>query len=219
MPTITREPLRDPVRGHILDHIINGRFVPGSRLNLAGLADEFGVSPTPIREALTQLSHEGFIREIPNRGFFVIELSMQEAHNLYPLIWTLEGLAITLQKKPSPQQFTQLRTINGRISEHDAKPESLLQLDRRWHEVLINRCGNDLLLAQIATLKLHANRYEYAYMQHSGRLPDSAAQHQEIVTALEHDNLPDAVRLVEKHWHTSLDFLAGWLRKTKQVPA
>lgn len=214
MLTISREPLRNPVREQILDRIINGQITPGARLSLAALARDFRVSATPIREALTQLAREGFVREEANRGFFAIELSMREAREIYPLIWTLEGLALRLQGPLPPERIAELRAINDKLGARRIAPGRLLQLDRRWHDTLIEQCDSTMLHEHVAGLKQRANRFEYAYMKHSGRLPDSTKTHEDITQALERGETECAVTLLEGNWRTSLDFLSDWLQRT-----
>ena len=86
--------LRQEVKEMLLGYICTDRIKPGQRLSLPDLARDLGVSATPIREALTQLSESGIVRYIANRGFFVAELSREEAAEIYQLMATLECEAI-----------------------------------------------------------------------------------------------------------------------------
>ena len=78
---------------------------------------------------------------------------------------------------------------------------------------LLSRCDNPRLLETIRTLKYHAQRYESAYMRHSGRIIRSAEQHRAILRALREGNLDPAARLLEANWKISQNVLLPWLRE------
>ena len=86
--------LRDQVKDLLLEKMRNGDIDPKKSISLAALGRELDVSVTPIREALTQLQTSNIVEAIPNRGFFIPELSNDEAKNLYQLVVSLESLAI-----------------------------------------------------------------------------------------------------------------------------
>ena len=85
---------KDEVKKILLEHILTGNIKPGERISLPTIAKELELSVTPIREALTQLSETGIVTYIANRGFFVIELSIREAKEIYDLMAVLEGNAV-----------------------------------------------------------------------------------------------------------------------------
>lgn len=90
----TKLPLREELRQAVLQRILRGVLPPGSRIIESKLSEELGVSRTPLREALLHLEQQGFVRSDLARGFSVEPLSQQEVREIYPIIWTLEGLAL-----------------------------------------------------------------------------------------------------------------------------
>ena len=87
--TITREPLREQVHRAIVGRILREDLAPGARISDSVLAQELGVSRTPVREALLRLEREGFLDVDVGRGFFVKPLSAGEVREVYPILWTL----------------------------------------------------------------------------------------------------------------------------------
>jgi len=208
---IRRAPLRSDVRSAILEGLLKGDPAPGAGIHEARLASELGVSRTPLREALLSLEHEGFLRAEPGRGFFVPTLTAADAREIYPVLWTLEGLALTLTVPPRPERLTQLGRINADLESAQESADRALELDRAWHERLLEGCPNGRLLAMIRGLKDQAYRYEYAYMRDSGRVITSVRQHEQIERALRAGEWAPAAKLLESNWRISLDFLIPWL--------
>jgi len=208
---IARAPLRSEVRRLLLERLLKGEPAPGTGLNEADLAAELGVSRTPLREALLALEYEGFVRTDPGRGFSVQPLTAREADEIYPILWTLEGLALR-EVNVAKVRRGELERLNARLAEGKGDPYAALRLDRQWHDVLLEASPNRSLRETIAALKNRAFRYEYAYMCDSGRVITSVAQHAAIVTALDHGQADEAVRWLEANWRVSLQFLLPWLR-------
>ena len=170
------------------------------------------MSRTPLREALLGLEREGFLRSEAGRGFFASPLTADDAEELYPILWTLEGLALASSPAPNPARIAELKRINADLARYERIPERALDHDRLWHDTLLAGCPKRRLVAMTDVLKDQARRYERAYMDDSGRVFVSTRQHEEILEALEAGEREKAVRLLESNWRVSLDFLLPWLR-------
>jgi DNA-binding GntR family transcriptional regulator len=199
--------------------MLRGDPAPGSPINESELSGLLGVSRTPLREALLSLVGEGFLRASPGRGFFVLPLSAQEVENLYPIIAALEGLALRSSPRASSAEIQRLNEINQELAHGRDNWKAALDADERWHEALLSRCGNERLLETLRMLKYHAQRYESAYMRHSGTIIQSVAQHRAIIRALRRDDLEAAARFLDANWKISQDFLLPWLRTQEAVPS
>jgi DNA-binding GntR family transcriptional regulator len=211
--TITRVPLREQVHTAVVERILRGELPPGARLRDTVLAGELGVSRTPVREALVRLEREGFLAADVGRGFSVRPLQAREVQETYPIIWTLETLAVRLSP-PLPEAKVQvLAGINARIVAAGTDPESRIELDMRWHRTLVEGCGNGELLKLIEGVKAIIWRYEYAYMQHAEQIPESARSHELIARAASRGEMDAAAALLEAHWKTGIDVLVPWLWK------
>jgi DNA-binding GntR family transcriptional regulator len=210
--TLVRAPLRQEVRRVVLHGILHGALAPGGDVNEAELAAQLGVSRTPLREALLGLESEGFLQSAAGRGFTVAPLTERDVDEIYPVLWTLEGQA--LQSAPLPQAalLKQLADLNAELEASTKPPEKALALDRKWHELLLSGCKNRHLLDTIRQMKDLAERYELAYMRHSGFVPFSAKQHRAILRSLRKRDVPGAVAHLVDNWRVSQEFLIPWIR-------
>lgn len=209
---ITRVPLRDQVHHAIVDRILRDELKPGARISDTALARELGVSRTPIREALLRLEREGFLEADVGRGFFVKPLSVREVREAYPVLWTLEVLALRSAAPLAPQRRAELDRINAEL-ETEQDPERRIDLDGAWHRTLLETCGNEYLMGLVATAKAVIRRYEYAYMQNAGYIPVSTRTHEQITELVSAGKVEDAVPLLENNWRFTMQSLTEWLRE------
>jgi DNA-binding GntR family transcriptional regulator len=200
--TTLRAATRDAVRARILD----GRLPPGANVVERDLSDSLGVSRTPLREALLGLQAEGLVRLEPQRGFFVTDLSVSAARELYPLIGTLEALAV---KRGRPGKLAALAAINAEF--RGARDQQhALRWDRAWHEALLDQCGAPHTAAILEPLRTAASRYEYRFFSGRAAIAESARQHDAIARALERRRFAEAADLLQHNWEQGLQ----WVEKS-----
>jgi DNA-binding GntR family transcriptional regulator len=211
--TITREPLREQVHRAIVGRILREDLAPGSRISDSVLAQELGVSRTPVREALLRLEREGFLDVDVGRGFFVKPLSAGEVREVYPILWTLEVLALRSSPPPGARTVAELDRINAELGLAGADPERRIELDLAWHRTLLEGCANQQLLALIASLKAVIRRYEYAFMQNAGLISVSTRAHDEIARCVARGDVEAAIPLLESNWRFTMEELAPWLEQ------
>jgi DNA-binding GntR family transcriptional regulator len=204
---IDKKPLREEVCARLRERIIAGTFPPGSRLQDVRVAAELGVSRTPVREALLRLVKEGLVESDPNRGFFVAPLSRTEVLEIYPIIWTLECLAVEASAPPTPPQMQALRQINAEMASVAADPLRRLELDMRWHHTLVELSGNQRLMDLLAGLKQLVRRYETVYMQDQPLVRRSTRDHTAILEALGQKKTKLAVQLLKENWRRGMDWI------------
>lgn len=208
---VEREPLRETIRRELTDRIVSGDLPSGEPIRLVATASDLGVSITPLRESLVQLEIDGFVRSEPGRGYSVTEMTAAEVEELYPLIWTLEALALRLAAPPHGAREA-LSDINARFRACD-DPGAAQRLDREWHRTLLAGCGNRTLMGFLDVLKRRAARYEVAFMREMQRagLSASARQHDEIVRSLRAGDIEAAVETLEENWRSGPRVLVPWL--------
>jgi DNA-binding GntR family transcriptional regulator len=216
---IIRRPLREDVHAALRDQIVEGRLQPGSRLQDVQLAGELGVSRTPIREALLRLAAEGLVENDPNRGFFVAPLRREEILETYPIVWALECQALDYPAPLTPTQLEELRQINAEMAEAVAHPQRCLECDVRWHQALVEPCGNRRLINLLASLKQIIRRYECVYMLDPSLVRRSVRDHTEILEALAGNKLQVARRLLERNWRSGMESLLKRLDESGQPTA
>jgi len=143
--------ITDAVYDAIWRRIVNLEFAPGTRLSDDRLAREFGVSRTPVREALYRLSQVGLVQVNARRGFFVSQLDRKSIEELYDLRTALESFAV-LRATPfiTPDDLApQFDAVEARLSSVDASSpedaESFVRSDLGLHALCTNRAGNERL--------------------------------------------------------------------------
>jgi DNA-binding GntR family transcriptional regulator len=208
--TITRVPLREQVHRAVVGRILREELPPGSRISDSVMAQELGVSRTPVREALLRLEREGFLEVDVGRGFFVKPLSAMEMREVYPILWTLEILALRSQPPLPRSSIAELDRVNAELSRAGDDPERRIDLDVEWHQALLAGCENRRLLEMIASVKAVVRRYEYAYMQNAGFIPVTTRTHDEIARALERGEVEAAVPLLESNWRFGMEEMLQW---------
>jgi DNA-binding GntR family transcriptional regulator len=198
--------LRQKLHSTLLHWIVSGELEAGKPVKESRLAAELKVSRTPLREALLQLEGEGFVRSDERRGFSVERMSPRELGELYPMIWTLEGLALRSNAVCAHLPVEDLQWINFEL----AKTRNILralQLDTRWHEQLTGQSRNTRLNETLAALRMALRRYERVYMSDARLVLESAAQHDAIIRALKERDIERAIKGVEENWRFGMEVL------------
>jgi DNA-binding GntR family transcriptional regulator len=219
LTTIDRKPLREEIYARLRDRIIAGAFPPGSRLQDVRVAAELGVSRTPVREALLRLVKEGLVESDPNRGFFVAPLSRAEVLEIYPIIWTLECMALKASPPPTLSQIQALKQINADMASVAADPLRRLELDMRWHHALVELSGNQRLMDVLAGLKQLVRRYETVYMQDQSLVRQSTLDHAAIIEALRLKKTKMAAEQLKENWRRGMDWIVKRLDESAPPPA
>lgn len=202
----SRSALRDGLRGTVLERILSGELAPGGRVNESRLAEALGVSRTPLREALLGLQAEGFVSSKASRGFSVAPLSAREVREVYPMLWTLEGLAMRLSGPMAASAVPELERLNRELTE-SPDPERALESDTAFHQTLISGCPNRRLLKTVGNLRLAIRRYAHLHMQDGSLVTTSTRQHGEITSALRDGDIDGAVERLEKNYRFGMDVL------------
>lgn len=168
------------------DAIIRGEYLPGSSLSEGALADAYGTSRTPIREAIQQLQSEGLVEVRPRVGTFVRQPSRRELTELFQLKAVLEGLGAQLLAQRGLVAETELLQANIAESERAVAAddaERYAQLVHDFHGLIIQGADNHMLAAQYDNLmnKLAYHRIVVNTLRHPGRLEVSLAEHRNVL--------------------------------------
>lgn len=196
----------DALRGAIL----KGTYRPGERLVEDRLARELGVSRIPIREALRVLATEGLIRIAPRRGASVVELSRQSVHEMIEVRATLEGLNARLAARHrAPQVVAALRQVlelgNAAAARGDAT--ALIELNARFHDLLANAGGNEVLGELMRTLRSRTTPLFAAMSRRRAR--ETWSEHAAIVKAVIAGDEAHAAALAAEHVAHAGDRVVG----------
>ena len=203
----------------ILDWIDIGRLNPGDMIDDAVLAEEFGVSRTPVREALLQLEAMGLIRRLPRKGATVFRPTLEEFLAILEVHAKLEGQAAGLAaRRLSTSWATALEaavqaceTFAAEMG--DADPDAYYQLNLRFHECVALAAGNPFLTEMIKTNARKLLAYYRARYRYAGAIATSAREHRAIATLIFARKADAAEALMQRHVHfdqiTAMDLLAA----------
>ena len=194
---------RSRVAEFIGDKIIRQQLPAGRSIGEVALANELGVSRTPIREALLGLENGGLVQAQRGRGFVVQPLSASEARQIYPIIAALERLALECSKPPPESRLELLRTLNRQLAAAES-PSERMKLDAAWHRAIVSGCPNARLISLIEDVKQTALRYEYEYQRVSELRDRSVPEHAEIANLLTKDPAA-AGQAIEAHWRRGME--------------
>jgi DNA-binding GntR family transcriptional regulator len=198
-------PLREQVVGVLREAILDFRLKPGQRLIERELMEQTGVSRTTIREVLRQLTAEGLVTTIPQRGAIVVELSGKEARDLYEVRATLEALTARLfAERGSDDDVRALRVAADELhdlgrTEPPAPIKDMLDAKDRYYDVFLAGAGNDAIGAILAGLQARVRVMRATSLSQPGRPAETVAEIEEVVRAIERRDPAGAAAAAERH--------------------
>jgi DNA-binding GntR family transcriptional regulator len=198
-PIERHQTLREKILETIRDAILKGSLKPGERVSEPELAERFGISRTPIREAFRQLESEGYLEVIPRRGAVVASLSERDVVEFYSIKSILEGHAARIAaERLSDRDLDRLEAINAKLAQiaGDGDVKSFFRVHNEFHDLFIKASGNDKLAELINHLLLKFNRLRLASLSQPGRMDISVQEHRKIIEAFRKHDGDQAENLV-----------------------
>ncbi len=199
---IDRMSLSDRVYFYIKDLILSGELKGGERIPEEKVATRFGLSRTPIREALRRLEEYGLVRIKPRSYAEVITLRPEEASDVAELRAAFEILAVgLLAKRGGPSDFAELRRLSDACDQAVAKKDVALifEHDSDFHLAIARRCGNPHLYELFEKLDAKIQLLRLVLHLPPERLAAFVAQHSQIVDALEAADVEGAKEIMSAH--------------------
>jgi DNA-binding GntR family transcriptional regulator len=213
---IIPQPVRRQVEDALREAIVGGRFLPGEHLPDRVLCEAFGTSRSVVREAVRLLEAEGLIVVHPNRGPFVAPLSVDEAREIYEVRAALESLAgAGFARHATAAQRAALNAVYEELRDRGAACDrnSLLDIKRRFYDILTQGCGNAYAARMLDRLLSRNAQLRATSLSRPDRLPRTIAEIGDIIVAIErHDPAAAAAacrRHVEQAAAVALAILAG----------
>ncbi|MDP3515002.1 MAG: GntR family transcriptional regulator [Sulfuritalea sp.] len=179
--------LYEQVAERLRTRIFAHELPPGSWIDEQALVLEYGISRTPLREALKVLAAEGLVVLKPRRGCYVTELSEQDIDEVFPVMALLEGrVAEEAARRITSADFVRLAAIHEELEEHAAanNTDRFFETNQRFHTALQEIAGNRYLAQLIDDARKVIKLTRRDSLRLEGRLKQSLAEHREILEAL-----------------------------------
>ena len=200
------QPLREVVCETLRDAVRRGVLQPGERLVEIQLAEDLGVSRTPVREAIRKLEMEGYVIMMPRRGTYVADLSIRDINEVFEIRTSLESLASGLAaERITEDELEKLQRLLVEIGTHikNGDMESIVRTDTEFHDLLYQASRNARLVGIISNLREQLTRFRTTSMSYPGRLKATLEEHRNIVEAIAQGDEKAARKAAEHHMEKS----------------
>lgn len=203
--------LKDIAYNAIKDAILSVKLKPGTPLIETQLAEELGISKTPVRAALEELEREGFVTRVLFKGTYVTEVTNKDLTEIFQLRAVLEGLAARLATPLfTPSELDQIE--HNLTAAETALAESELtrcsELGKSLHDAIINQVNSPRIALIIHNLDDHVQRFRALSDQIGGRLNKSVKEHRRVLDALRRQDQDAAEQAMRDHLHSVLQDLS-----------
>lgn len=211
MTTMNSKPIRIPratfasiVTERLRDSIVSGELQPGSQLSEVELANSFGVSRGPVREALQRLIQEGLLRSEPHRGVFVPVLTNEDLLDVYLAREALEGMAVRTIIAREALREPACRALEETVAAMEKAEaagdwDTIGSLDLEFHTVLVESTGSARLHRMFTTL-ISETRLCLAALTEAEARDDLVAEHRRIAELVRDGDTEEALRSLKKHF-------------------
>jgi DNA-binding GntR family transcriptional regulator len=184
---LINRPLYEDVAERLREQIFSHELAPGSWLDEQSLAIVFGISRTPMREAIKVLASEGLVTTKMNKGAYVTEVDRGDLEQIFTVLSLLEGQAAKETAiKASEAQLTQLDNLHHRLEKAaaDRDTEQFFEINVKFHELIQEIAGNKWMNGVIEDLRKVLKLQRRDSLTRSGRLLSSLVEHREILQAI-----------------------------------
>ena len=185
------------------ERIIHWEYPPEHRLTEADLCQKFGVSRSPVREALRTLATDGFLKKMPNRGYAVKQYNLREIEELYEVRLALELFVVECLAKRGTAKKDDIdalkETWSSLLKGSSKKDEELARLDTLFHETLAQAAGNKSLLRQLRAINERLLLFRMIDFGKAHRVESTCHQHLEILKRIAAKDISGARKAMQRN--------------------
>jgi DNA-binding GntR family transcriptional regulator len=211
---VVRASLADLVHDRLLDGILSGRLRGGTHLNVADIARELQVSPSPVREALLRLATEGLVANNTNRRATVIRFSARDVAEIFQVRTLLEAgaarLAAARVADAGVEAMREAADHCAALAADPSRKKEMLDLDNRFHLLVAEASGNRALTEEIVRVGRRVRIMQWLRLNHAV-MRSGHAEHLDVVAALERRDAAGAAEAMARHLHAALAHLLAGL--------
>jgi DNA-binding GntR family transcriptional regulator len=203
--SLTPRALYQDVAELLRQRIFNRELTPGSWIDELRLAEEYGISRTPLREALKVLATEGLVTMKLRRGAYVTEVSERDLTDVYHLLSLLESDAAgVVATQATDAQMKELQTLHRELEKSVGNREKFFQVNERFHMRLLAIADNRWRDQMVADLRKVMKLNRHNSLLKSGRIEESLAEHQAIMQALLARDAAATAQAMQTHFSNGL---------------
>src|SRR4051812_9818036 len=197
--------LYEQVAELLRQRIFGRELAPGSWIDEVKIAQEFGISRTPLREALKVLAAEGLVTMKVRRGAYVTEVSERDLAEVYHLLALLESdAAAVVAKTASEAQLAQLQSLHDELEAATGDRDRFFALNESFHMKLLELAANRWRDQLVADLRKVMKLNRHNSLLKAGRIAESLAEHRRIMKALKARDADAAQRRMQEHFRNGL---------------
>jgi DNA-binding GntR family transcriptional regulator len=204
----------------LLEEVLEGDLRPGEVLVETTLGKRFGVSRTPIREALRMLEQDGVLERV-NRGMRVRQTSSEEVLEIYGVRQILEAAAArdAASRRTDYDLATLDRIFAAMAAAMSATPQEMAAVNRSFHRAIWQASGNRTLTDLLERLAVHLRRYPATTYLRAGRWEDALEEHRQLLEAIREKNQDTAADVAERHMRAARDVRIDMIRSGIAEPS
>lgn len=206
---LSRRALYEEVAERLRQQIFARELEPGSWIDELKLCAEYGISRTPMREALKVLAVEGLVTMKVRRGAYVTEMSKADVEQVYHVMALLESDAAgRVAQHATETERAELAALHERLEKQVRQRDAFFATNEQFHMALLRIAGNRWAMQTVADLRkvMKLNRHHSLFKQ--GRLAESLAEHRALMAAIDARNPKEATRLMRAHFENGLEAAA-----------
>jgi DNA-binding GntR family transcriptional regulator len=212
--SIPRRSLHDELTERLRTLITRGDLAPGEKVPEKDLCKQFGVSRTPLREALKVLASEGIVTLRPNRGAMVSALTVEELEEVFPVMGALEALSGEIAcKRITDREVEAIRKLHEAMVQHwkNGELQPYFRLNQRIHEAILEATRNDTLKSIYRGLSGRILSARYIANMSQGRWAKAVEEHEAILKALDARDGAKLSKILKAHLANKLATVKDWL--------
>lgn len=204
------KPLRDIVFEYLRESILKGKLEPAQRLMEVQLAEQLGVSRTPVREAIRKLELEGLVVMLPRKGAYVADVSLKDIIEVLEIRAALEGLAASVAaERMTDEDLEKLELISYQFKKslENGDIDMMVKKDIELHDLIFNSTNNQKLIQINNSLREQVYRFRVTYISDHDTSKNLVKEHEDIIEAIYNRNSKDAMKRSTEHIENAQNFI------------
>lgn len=206
--------LKNAVYLNLKEKLINCVYEPGTILNEGQLTAEYGVSRTPVREAISRLEMDGYLSILPKKGIYVTDISLADVMQIFQTRIEIEPLCLRMASDSGLLDEKELTMFMDKFHDGNTAISDSFRLDTAMHLYIIEHCGNQYIIHMMRKLFDDNTRVVIASKQNKIKIHNATCEHLEILESLlNHDDIAKTADLMKTHIEscrrTALDYFCS----------